>query len=113
MVVAPAGSDTAEFAVRECIVEEDGAEVACDWSDVDDDGHMHTYRVVWLLRKEAMGWRIAGMASKVFDDRPPVVLNYEDPEDMMKQQQWISEEMARREGIGTPPSNGQPATEIR
>ncbi len=114
LVVAPPGSETADFAIRECMmVEDNGARVACDWTDVGADGRMHTDRIIWLLRKEPVGWRIAGMATKIFADRPPVVLNFEDPEDMMTQQQWVSEEMARREGIGQPPTDGKPATEIR
>jgi hypothetical protein len=104
LVVAPPGSETASFAIRECSLVQDGARVACDWTDVGADGRMHTDRIVWLLRKEPVGWRIAGMATKVFDDRPPVVLNFEDPEDMAKQQQWVSEEMARREKPAAAPA---------
>jgi hypothetical protein len=32
----------------------------------------------------------------VFPGEPPVVLNFEDPEEMLRQQQWIREEMRRR-----------------
>ena len=98
MVVAPPGSDTASFAIREVVYVDEGVHVASDWTDVDADGRMHTDRIVWILRKEAEGWRIAGMATKIFDDRPPVVLNFEDPQDMLQKRQWIGEEMARREG---------------
>jgi hypothetical protein len=98
MVVAPPGSDTASFAVREVVYVDEGAHVASDWTDVDVDGRMHTDRIVWILRKGAEGWRIAGMATKIFDDRPPVVQNFEDPEDMLRKRQWVHEEMARREG---------------
>ncbi len=121
LVVAPPGSETASFAIRECSLVQDGARVACDWTDVGADGRMHTDRIVWLLRKEPVGWRIAGMATKVFDDRPPVVLNFEDPEDMAKQQEWVSEEMARREKPAAAPAqpagpaaaNKPAATEVR
>lgn len=107
LVVAPPGSETASFAIRDCSLVEEGARVACDWTDVGADGRMHTDRIVWLLRKEPIGWRIAGMATKVFDDRPPVVLNFENPEDMAKQQEWVSEEMARREKTNAAPAQPQ------
>ncbi len=114
LVVAPPGSETATFAIRDCmLVEENGARVSCDWTDLGGDGQMHTDRIVWLLRKEPTGWRIAGMATKVFSDRPPVVLNFEDPEDMMKQQEWVSAEMARRENTASPTASGGTTTEVR
>ena len=90
-----------------------GAHVASDWSDVGPDGHMHTDRIVWILRKETEGWRIAGMASKVFPDRPPVILNFEDPEDMMRQQQMAEEELARRDAQQNPAATKQPASSVR
>ncbi len=34
---------------------------------------------------------------QVFPDAPPLVLNFEDPEDMLRKQELLSEEMARRE----------------
>ncbi len=37
-------------------------------------------RVVWMLKKQGEGRRIAGMATRMFPDMPPVVLNFEDPE---------------------------------
>ncbi|MEX2113298.1 MAG: hypothetical protein WD845_08940 [Pirellulales bacterium] len=114
LVVAPPGSETATFAIRECmLVEDNGARVSCDWTDLGADGQMHTDRIVWLLRQVPTGWRIAGMATKVFSDRPPVVLNFEDPEDMMKQQEWVSQEMARREKVGAPAASSNTATEVR
>jgi hypothetical protein len=100
MVVAPPGSATAQYAIRDVKYVDEGAHVAVDWSDVEEDGRMHTDRIVWILRKEDIGWRVAGMATKVFPDLPPVVLNFEDPEDMLRQQQWVGQEMARREEKG-------------
>jgi hypothetical protein len=106
MVVAPPGSDTATYSVGDVQYVDDGAHVASDWTDVDAEGRMHTDRIVWILRQESEGWRIAGMATKVFPDRPPVVLNFEDPDDMLRQQQSAEAEMAKREDV-------QPAKEAR
>ena len=73
-----------------------GAHVATDWTDLDTDGRKHTDRIVWILRHEPSGWRIAGMATKVFADQEPIVLNFEEPEEMLRQQQLAEDEIDRR-----------------
>jgi hypothetical protein len=113
MVVAPPGSDTASFVLRDVQHVDEGAHVASDWTDVDADGHLHTDRIVWVLRKESEGWRIAGMATKLFADRPPVVLNFEDPEDMLRQQQMAEEEIARRDAQRSAKGSKAPASSVR
>lgn len=109
MVVAPPGSDTAKFEVLESEVIGAEAQVATDWTDLDTDGHPHTDRIVWMMRKVGDGWRISGMATRVFIDRPPIVLNFEDPADMLQKQQQAEEEIARRDQL--PPATASPATE--
>jgi hypothetical protein len=97
LVVAPPGSPTAKFTVDGVeMIADDGAHVASTWSDVDETGQPHTDAIVWMLRKESEGWRIAGMATKIFQDELPLLLNFEDPEDMIRKQQLASEEMQRR-----------------
>ena len=97
MVVAPPGSDTASFKVLESEVEGSEAQVGTDWTDLDADGRPRTDRIVWMLRHESEGWRICGMATRVFPDLPPIVLNFEDPQDMLRKQQQAEEEIARRD----------------
>lgn len=93
----PAASETAKFKVGEVeMVADDGAHVASEWTDVDEDGQPLTNSIVWILRKEKEGWRIAGMATKVFEDELPIILNFEDPEDMIRKQKLAEEEMLRR-----------------
>lgn len=95
MVVAPPGSQTASFEVGEVeMIQEGGAYVSSTWTDVDDQGQSHSDQIVWVLRKEPEGWRIAGMVTKLFDNK--LVLNFEDPEDMLRKQQLAEEEMQRR-----------------
>jgi len=77
------------------LVGEDGAHVASEWTDV-EEGEKHTDTIVWILRKEADGWRVAGMATKVFENELPVILNFEDPEDMLRKQKMADEELSRR-----------------
>jgi hypothetical protein len=97
MVVAPPGSETAQFEVGEVeMVSEDGAHVATTWTDVDAEGNRHSDQILWILRKEKEGWRVAGMATKIFDDELPIILNFEDPQDMLRKQKLAEEEVARR-----------------
>ena len=97
MVVAPPGSDTASFKVGEVeMIGDDGAHVASFWTDLDENGDEHTDTIIWMVRKEPQGWRIAGMATRVFEDKPAVILNFEEPDDMLAKQQEIEQEMSRR-----------------
>ena len=97
MVVAPPGSETAKFRVQAVEFIGDGAQVSTDWTDLDGDGRPHTDRIVWILRNVPDGWRIAGMATKVFADQEPILLDFEDPVDMLSKQQLAEEEIARRD----------------
>jgi len=95
--VRPAASDTARFQIGSVeYIGEDGARVASKWTDLDENGQPQTDEALWVLRKEADGWRIAGVAATVFDGEPPLLLNFEDPEEMAKKQQWAREEIQRR-----------------
>jgi hypothetical protein len=108
MVVAPPGSDTAKFQVLAVELVGSGAQVTADWTDLDNDGRPHTDRIIWILRKEAEGWRIAGMATQVFADQKPLVLNFEDPADMLRKQQQAEEEIARRDRQQEPQAKNLP-----
>jgi hypothetical protein len=97
--VAPPVNDTATYAVRECEAVGDGGElvhVATTWTDVDADGFQSTENVIWVVRLDPEGWRVVGMAMRVFEDLPPLLLNFEDPEDMLAKQAMVAEELERR-----------------
>lgn len=95
MVVAPPGSETASFEVGQVeMLEDRGAYVSSTWTDVGEGGKPHSDQIVWLVRNEPEGWRIAGMVTKLFDNK--LVLNFEDPQDMMRKQQLAEQEMMRR-----------------
>jgi hypothetical protein len=104
MVVAPPGSETARFEVGEVELlsaeesesDDAGAHVACTWTDIDDDGEPHTDEIIWVLKQVDEGWRIAGMITKVFPDEPPLILDFEDPQDMQRKQALYEQEMERR-----------------
>ncbi len=95
--VTPQASDTARFTLGKVeLIGEDGARVESTWTDVDDDGKTSSDTTIWALRREPEGWRVVGVAWTVFQGEPPLVLNFEDPEEMVKKQQWIKEEIRRR-----------------
>ena len=99
MSVAPPVADTATYAVRECeIVSEAGdvAHVGTVWTDVAADGSQSSENVVWVVRLDPEGWRVVGMALRVFDDMPPLLLNFEDPDDMVAKQEMVAAELERR-----------------
>jgi hypothetical protein len=110
MVVAPPGSPTAKFKVGQVeyvTPDKDGAHVWCTWTDVaDEEGHTRSDDIIWVLRRESEGWRIAGMVTKVYSDQPPLILNFEDPEDMLRKQQLLHGEASTDAPQSQP--NGEP-----
>ncbi len=100
MGLAPTESDTATFEIGEIELPPEGdgklAHVASKWTDIGEDGQPITDEILWALRREKEGWRIGGMATQVFDDQPPVVLDFENPEDMQRKQLMVEHEMELR-----------------
>jgi hypothetical protein len=102
--VTPPGSDTARFEVGKVeYLADDGARVEATWSDLDNDGNRQTENMLWMVRREPEGWRIAGMAANVFPGEPPVLLDFENLQEALQKLQMLKEEIARRDqGDGHP-----------
>jgi hypothetical protein len=82
--VNPQSAPNAQYEVRpaEFLANNpNGAHVTSVWTETYEDGQV-TYEVVWVLRRETPGWRIAGMAIELIPNQPPAFLNFEDPADM-------------------------------
>jgi hypothetical protein len=60
-----------------------GAHVSSIWTEKFDDGD-ETYEIVWALRRQNEGWRLAGMAMQLVPGQDVQFLNFEDPEDMLR-----------------------------
>jgi hypothetical protein len=106
--VTPPASDTARFTVGKVdYVNDDGARVACTWTDLDEDGKPKTDEAIWVLRREDQAWHVAGVAAQVFPGEPPLLLNFEDPKDMAKKQQWVREEIRKRSEAGGLQAQGE------
>lgn len=94
----PSASDTATFQVGKVEYRADDlAAVSTAWTDLNEDGEKDTQEAVWMVRREPEGWRVGGVAATVIAGRPPILLNFEDPEDMTRQLQALREELARQE----------------
>lgn len=93
MIVAPPGNEDASFKIGVVeVLPNNVAHVASSW---DDEGETH--EIIWALRREKAGWRIAGLATKLFPDQEnPLILNFEDPADMVRQQELAEKEIMRR-----------------
>jgi hypothetical protein len=107
--VAPPGSDTANYKIGKHVVEGKEAKVSSTWTDMDEDGKPQTDEIVWLLKQEPEGWRICGMATELFPDEEPLILNFEDPAEMLERQKKAEEEMVRR-ATAEFQKNGKPGT---
>ena len=95
--VTPPASDTAEFTIGKVdFIGHDGARVASTWTDKDSDGQLKTDEAIWVLRREPKGWRVCGVAAIIFPGEPPLLLNFEDPEDIDRKHKWVMEEIRRR-----------------
>jgi len=98
LAVKPPGSKTAQYVIGEVeyLEGQEGAHVMSRWTDTTPDGFEESYEIVWILRSETGNWRIAGMATKLFEDDPPLILNFEDPTDMIEQRRLAEERIAKR-----------------
>lgn len=86
----------------------EAAHVSCVFSEKQDDGKVESHNIIWALRKETAGWRVAGMAWTPFAGEPPIFMDFEDPADMLRKQQLLAEEVERRAN----PQTAQPATAV-
>lgn len=102
MVVQPPGSPSASFSIGQVkdVPQHNGAHVTSTWTDVTPTGEEKTYDITWIVRQEKKQWRVAGMATKLFEDQPPLILNFEDPADMQQQVMAADQELARRNEEG-------------
>ena len=97
--VAPPVASSATYTIRESEVVGDAADIvhiSTTWTDTDADGFTTTEDIIWAVRLDPEGWRVAGMATKIFEDMPPLLLNFEDPDDMIAKQEMVAQELQRR-----------------
>lgn len=80
---SPPGSPTARFTVGQAeLVEADKAVVESTWTDLDADGKPQQEQIIWALKLAAGEWRISGMAAELGAGQPPLVMDFENPEQL-------------------------------
>jgi hypothetical protein len=87
--VDPQAAPDAKYVVRPAEMKNStGAHVLSVWTEryQNERGEMveANYEIVWVLRRETEGWRLAGMATELAPGQDPQFLNFEDPEDMIR-----------------------------
>ena len=102
MVVAPPGSDTASFRVGEVLkTAAQTAHVKSEWTDLDAQGQPKSDTITWIVRQIDGKWLISGMSASIFPGQPALVLNFEDPEDMIRQQELVEAQRRLRAEAAT------------
>jgi hypothetical protein len=95
--VQPKGSDTARFGLGQVEqLSEEGARVGSTWTDLAADGSPVTEEMVWLLHKEPEGWRVTGMAAVPLEGGTPLLLDFENPQEMLQRIEEVRNEARRR-----------------
>jgi len=84
LVVRSPGSPEATFEVGGVEMVSGGAYVTSLWKEPGADGLTHQFDIIWILRPQVDGWRIAGMATRVAANEPPTYLNFEEPAEMIR-----------------------------
>jgi hypothetical protein len=70
----------------------DAAYVNSVWTDSAAGPSENPFEVVWVLRRQSDGWRIAGMAAQIVPDEPPVFINFEEPNDVQRLKGQLDDE---------------------
>lgn len=81
--IQPFGFDEASFEVGEFEVSKEDpgqAQVACT---VSEDPSADPEQIVWVMKKERVGWRVAGMALQPEGQSEPLHLDFENPGEML------------------------------
>lgn len=85
LTVQQLGSPQAKFQVglpRYLGVHHNGAHVNTTWTE-HRDGTVISYDIIWALRLQESGWRLAGMGAQLEPGQPVEYLNFEEPDEML------------------------------
>lgn len=104
LVVRSPGSPTAKFSVGALELVSGGAYVNSQWSETSRDGIASSFEIIWVLRKQANGWRIAGMATRVAENEQPTYLNFENPQEMIRKWNAADKRLTNKENPASPDS---------
>jgi hypothetical protein len=112
LVVSPESVPHASYKVAQADALPDnpnGAHVSSVWTEKFEDGTEEEYEIVWVLRKQKDGWRIAGMATQLVPGQEALYLNFEDPEDMLRKKEEAVKQAQAGSGLAAEPAAPSPA----
>ncbi len=79
----PPASDTAEFEIGEVrYTDPDTVHVACTLSELGEDEKRLSDEVVWKLRRDPSGWRIASLSAEEYKGGPIITVDFENRQEM-------------------------------
>ena len=113
LAVQPPGSPSARYEIGEVKHVQGGVHVNSIWREYDPSGEQLVYEIVWVLRQEPIGWRVAGMATAVNPAKPPVYLNFEDVPDLLNKWQQADAELAAQAERAQSLQASQPGTTLQ
>ena len=80
MDFAPPASETAQFRVGKVeMFQQDKAFVESVWIERDADGQSYEENMTWGLKLTDGAWRISGMAAHMGPDQAPILVDFENP----------------------------------
>lgn len=109
--VEPPGTPEATYKIGRSAVavsetgseEDDGteAQVETEWTEKTTEGETTTEQVLFVLRHETAGWRVAGMCAVLANEPEPTFLNFEDPPEMFRVLETAAAKVAEAEEKAT------------
>jgi hypothetical protein len=97
LALEPPGTPTMKFTIGDAEIPSDdpqAAYVGSTWTEMESQNR-ESFAVTWILRRQADGWRIAGMATQTTPTEQPLWLNFEDPEHVQRIKREIGGEPQR------------------
>lgn len=111
-VQAP-GSPSARYEIGEVKHVQGGVHINSVWREDDPSGEPTVFEIVWVLRQEPIGWRVAGMATAVNPAKPPIYLNFENVPDLLQKWRQADAELAADAEQAEALQAAQPATTLQ
>jgi hypothetical protein len=95
--VQPPGAPSATYQLGDASFldpQQSAVQIPCVWSEPDAAGGNVQFQVVWVLRKQQDGWRVAGFATEIVPGKPPYYFNFEDIAQLKATQQEAENALA-------------------
>jgi len=112
IALSPPVTEAAEFEIlghKYLDAERNLSHVGSLWKDRDSSGEMEEFSIVWVVRLESEGWRIAGMIPQATAGAAPPAINFEDPLGTIRRLEAANEAYIRDSGTTDSDQTVRPA----